>query len=185
MTTKSIIKAKIKLAMSMIEAANNIIANIRNDIDTKDVDDFFLDWRNDMFDGEFGDNADLAFADIADAGLLDNMNEGDEAPKPTVDVEYGLYPTINIPVDGGALEVYMSQSDFGTYQAGIIYKCQDSIFDLALAEVKRGELARIKGLPEDNKDISLFVYGNPAQEDYTDCIQISYDEIKCIADDEA
>jgi hypothetical protein len=130
--------------------------------------------------------------DLAELGYLKDMPEesenGNERPPVTVGLTCDTYLNIKVPVDGGVLEAFESESDFGIYQVGIVYDCNDNVnsavFDLALAEVKKGELAENSGLdPENNKDIDLYVFGDQTTEDYSEKISLSYDKFKEITDD--
>ena len=58
-----------------------------------------------------------------------------------------------------------------------MYEKDGDLIDLALAEVKSGELAEVANLKPDNKDIDLYVFSDPETEDYTDRYRIPYDKI--------
>jgi hypothetical protein len=57
------------------------------------------------------------------------------------------------------------------------YRRNDYDVSIALAEVKSGELAETKGLPVDNKDVEVYVWGNPNEDDYTNKFDIAYKDI--------
>lgn len=112
-------------------------------------------------------------------GALNNLEDGDDTQYPSLFLSCGgSVMELHYPVDGGILQAYVNSSDYGTHQAGIMYVSEnDNISDLAMAEVKRGELAEIDHLPADNKDVSLYVYGDPLDENYTEKIQLSYENL--------
>lgn len=87
--------------------------------------------------------------------------------------------------DGGRMTAYISTSDDNTIQTGCIYYDADNFpMDLCMAEVKKGDLAEVKGLPRDNKDIDLYLWTNPYSEDYTEVRTVSYkDMVKALSED--
>lgn len=89
--------------------------------------------------------------------------------------------TVNVKVnDNDYLTVSNSTADFNTQQMSIGYVHGDSntMIDIALAEIKKGELAEVHNLASDNKDIDLYVYDDPYNEDFTIHKQIEYSEIE-------
>ncbi len=183
-TTKNEAMAKIKLAMSMISAANNIINGIMNSVESGDDDDALFDWRNDLFDGQF-DTAESAVDGLEEAGYALDEADAPESTIPDFTVEMESNgPVIKASVDDGTFEAWVATADYGTVQTGLMYHCKDSCFDIAVAEVPKGDLAKVNGLPEDNRDIITYMYGNPSEEDWTEKFRLSYDEIKAIAEDE-
>lgn len=85
----------------------------------------------------------------------------------------------SIPLQGGGrLVAYTSESDYDTRQAGIMfYDTEGNPLDLALAEVKRGELAEVSGKDPDNEDIDLMVWGDAYSESYTEEITLPKSDI--------
>lgn len=81
--------------------------------------------------------------------------------------------------DGGKLVAYTGESDYDTPQAGIMYYDKEgNPLGLALAEVRRGELAVIDGKDPDNEDIDLIVWGDIYSDDYTEKITFTKDKIE-------
>ena len=118
------------------------------------------------------------------------IEDSDETVTPYPQIHFNEgYPRlveINIETPAGInLCSYAGESDYDTMQAGITVKSpiegKDgktyfNEYDLAMAEIKRGELAEIDGLKPDNKEISLYTYSDPSSEDYTNKNQIDPDK---------
>ena len=181
-TTKNSIKARIKLALSLIKAAKEILSKIIKEIGAEDTDDYLFNWIDSIF--EYDRSVSSTYRELEEGGYLDKIEEGSEVSEFTVNMIGGIYPEIIIPVDGGEFSVYAAESDYGIYQAGMTYTCKGSLFDLAFAEVKRGEIAKNDGLAENNRDVDLYVYGDQSTEDFTEKIRFPYDKFEAIASDE-
>lgn len=70
--------------------------------------------------------------------------------------------------NGDRLSSYLSESDAGTYQTGAVYYNEEqSPIDICMAEIKKGELARVNHKEDDNRDIDIYVWDDPFTEDYT------------------
>ena len=82
--------------------------------------------------------------------------------------------------DGGELETSVTDIDgSGTRQVFINYKDEEkNLIDLCGVEIKKGELAKSNGLPENNKDIDIYTYADPYSEDYTSKETIKYEDIQ-------
>ena len=89
------------------------------------------------------------------------------------------YEISNPLPNGGELVAYTGVSDYDTRQAGILYYDKEgNPLDLALAEVRRGELAVSDGKDPDNEDIDLMVWGDIYSEDYTEKITFEKEKIE-------
>lgn len=106
-------------------------------------------------------------------------DDGDDKPiiVPEIKLIGSGYTEASLPVNGGELIVGVSNLDQDAGQAYIDYKYNDTVIDLALAEVKTRELAEAASLPTDNKDIDLYLYSNPHKEDYQEHVRVRYDDI--------
>lgn len=87
-----------------------------------------------------------------------------------------MYTEVSLPVNGGEFVVGIFDVD-EAQQAYIDYKYNDTVIDLALAEVKTGEYAETAGLPADNKDIDLYLYSDPHSEEYQRHVRIAYNDV--------
>lgn len=85
--------------------------------------------------------------------------------------------TIRLP-DGGSLCAYTNETDEEVRRVGILYRGKDGYgIDLALAEVKRGEIASAVGLKKDNDDIDVYLWADPSTDNFTLNCHISHDDI--------
>lgn len=82
---------------------------------------------------------------------------------------------IKLKVNGGTLVAWVQECGKETSQAGICYIPDDDTceIDLCCAEVKGDGLA---GKP-DNKDIDVYLWGDPYTEDYTEKVSIANKDI--------
>jgi len=108
---------------------------------------------------------------------------GEEVFYPRIKIDDGGWNAeITQKVPGGELAAAVYPGDYGTKQIGLMYNiCLDSgitPIDLALAEVKRGEIAEADGKPKDNRDIDLYCYSDPYSEDFTSKNTILYRDIE-------
>jgi len=116
-------------------------------------------------------------------GVLEGMEEGEEKlslPYIEIDKNYPLISELKMPINkaGDKLVVGISESDFSTYQANVIYEtANQNTFDLLMAERKSGDLAEVHGLARDNEDIDLYVWDDITQEDYTYKYVVKKDDI--------
>lgn len=104
---------------------------------------------------------------------------------PTIDININTFEiSIRVPINNeDAFIASASNADYDTKQISLGYLCGDDFFDLALAEIKKGELARAHKLPIHNRDIDMYIYGNPYDEDYTEHKYIKYADIKSVIND--
>lgn len=112
------------------------------------------------------------------AEILGGKPERPDAAPPTVEVDpAGLSVTVSRRVDGGTLISGICDADFGTAQAVLMYRDEGGDeYDLAMAEVKRGELALSDGKPEGNRDVDLYVWADPLSEGYTSKHTLRHEE---------
>lgn len=112
---------------------------------------------------------------------LSVLPDGEERTPTQISINPKMPEDIEVSItdhDGGTLTAYTSTCDYGTSQAGIVHYDKERFStDIAMAEIVRGDLAKVKGRPEDNLDIDVMVYGNPEIEDYTKKYLISKEDI--------
>ena len=163
-------KNYIKAALIMIKSLQDAMNQIESDVTAKNPKI-----------GPVINRAKISGIDKA-LSLLDGFNIEDGEPVAECKIKISqCLPYIDLEIsldDDAKLVAYTGTSDDNTRQAGIMYYTPDkSPLDLALAEVKKGELAKIHGYDPDNKDIDLMIWTNPASEDYTEKVRIEHDQI--------
>lgn len=116
---------------------------------------------------------------LSSRGAFLKMEDGDEVKNPSLELSFGgKCVLVKQSVDGGMLCASIMPSECATSQAGIHYTSPDGILtDFALSEVKRGELAESSGYPADNKNVDLYIWGDPYNEDYTEKLSFSYESL--------
>ena len=171
-TTKKELFERIKLLSNLTHEAREIANTILRDLPESDEVFYII---NDVMRGN-PEEVDEQFAALEKGGWLSNIPEGEDISFPAVKFTgKGSFIEIERPVDGGTLVAYNYASDYNTHGVGLIYKTSTGDdTDLALAEVKRGELAEIHGYPTDNKNVDLMIWGNPDSEDYTQELRYDY-----------
>lgn len=175
MATKNKIHAQLKMIKHLNNISQSIADNIINSIPSADDKIKNLLSHIEIFDVL---DTDAILRNLTMHGYVtdDDTNDSIAIPDINIDPEM-LTCDISVPVNGGKLTAYTCRSDYNTQQVGIGYECNDNIIDLALAEVKSGQLAETDGLPSDNKDIDLYTYSDPYNEDYTAKNHITYNSI--------
>ncbi len=118
---------------------------------------------------------------------FDNLEEGEDISLPSISIRYGgdVVGVSLTTKDGDSIDAeicYADNCEEGSVQASIGYtknkgKANEQLFDLALAEIKKGELAKACKLPEDNRDIDIYVWADPHTDEFTDMRRISYTDI--------
>ena len=89
----------------------------------------------------------------------------------------GAY-VVSEEVPGGILRVSIGYSDGHTPQADITFEpTGGSEISLAMAKINRGELAVDSKIPEDNRDVELYAWGNIWDKDYTNKYTLDYSEM--------
>lgn len=176
--TKKILKAKIKMAINAANLASRLCDDILNKCFPEDaMDDGLFNIVNGIQDCEMTD-VDEIMEKLEEDGYLEDMEDGDNEPViPEIDVSSTMDVEARVPVDGGRLYVGTARSDTGTNQVYIIYEINGYLVDVALAEVMRGELAEASGLPSDNKDVTVYLWEDPYQEDYTKKATLKYEDL--------
>lgn len=175
--TKNEIKADLKLVINLIQESKRLLDNIYNNLEgtSSDIDEMFVKIQ----EGEITEISRIMDY-LEENECLANMKVGENISPATVKVGYNSTEiSVEHSVRGGVLKAYTSESDSKTYQSGILYSIDGNLFDLVMAEVKAGELAKAHKLPEDNKDIDVYTWVDPSKEDFTDNFTISHEE--CIA----
>lgn len=188
MTQKEVM-GKLALAVNLAAETKKMLGVIRQELDNQGVTSFdaLFDISDRIMSGELSDVDDI-MEELEDSGALDDMEEGKEILVPTISVDANNLASVEISLpmdDGGRMTAYTSTSDDNTIQTGCIYYDADNFpMDLCMAEVKKGDLAEVKGLPRDNKDIDLYLWTNPYSEDYTEVRTVSYkDMVKALSED--
>lgn len=113
-------------------------------------------------------------------GFMENREEGECAVRPFIKTaQGGAIVTAVIKAQGGFPNAYVCSSDCQTAQACTAYAgaLDDPGIELTLAEVKAGELAISDGKPEDNRDVDLYIYGDPHDEDFTERLTLRAEDI--------
>lgn len=174
--TKNEIKAQLQLMISFSQCSRIIGDCICQNL-APDGDDELYDLMTEIQDGE--SNWDDISSKFENLNCLKEQLIEDGKPVATqyVNIENN---TIEVGVkypDGEKLENYLLEND-ETFQAGSVYYPADNgIIDLISAEIKKGEFAKIFDLPQNNKDINLYVWSNPNSEDFTHKFSISHADI--------
>lgn len=176
------LKAQVELYRNLVECAKQVREKISSSLAPES--DGFLDREPD--------------ADIDDIikGLKNTGTEfeddGEDYTYPSFNFRYGDFNSadLNFPVPGGRFELATALSDYGTRQASICYRPlnpedhgYDGLFDICTAEVRRGELADIRGMSEDNKNVSVYVWADPETNDYTHEFTLKHSQMLDICND--
>ena len=183
--TRNLIKAQIKL---MKELSRNIdilreeiLSELNiNDLNRKEIESigFFITSK---FRPDMTNVLDNIMDRLDKANALYNIPDGEEVSLPSLKVQYmGQIIEATCPVGDGKLAATLSAigtCDNSVQSWASYYAPNGASIDLALAEMKKGELAECSGFPEGNQDIDLYIWRNPFTDDYTDKIQISHKDI--------
>ena len=167
---KSEVLRRLEAAESFFAAGMEIISKLGEKFQDDDgAYDTFMYATDDMRDGV---SAAEVYGTLCEEGLLKLFEGGDTPQYPSIKVE-AQYPRIievRVPLaDNGTLIAYTSESDYGTYQAGISYGDQDGVtlHEIAFAEIPRGELANTEGFDRNNDKIVVRTYEDETEEDFT------------------
>lgn len=187
--TKKELEGRLALAVNLAAETKKVLETVRQELDDQGVtsSDAIFDLSDRIMSGELSDVDDI-FEELEDSGALDDMEEGEKILIPTISLDANNLTSVEVSLpmdDGGRMTAYISTSDDNTIQTGCIYYDADNFpMDLCMAEVKKGDLAEVKGLPRDNKDIDLYLWTNPYSEDYTEVRTVSYkDMVKALSED--
>ena len=167
--TKETIREHLKLAMNLAELTRQVCEKLESEL-AETSEDVLFDVLNEIQAYKLTD-LDEAMKRLDDACVFAACNENEENTLQAPELFLGddLTVVVRIPANG--------ESDYGTKQIDLMYEKDGSLIDLALAEVKSGELAEIANQKPDNKDIDLYVFADPETEDYTNRYRIPYDKI--------
>ena len=179
--TKNELKAKLTLAVNMAEQTKTILDEICDELAPYAEDDIF-DMVNEIQSCERSDVNEM-MRELEKNDYLSDANITETGcPIPTPYIKYSILGNTEVGItypDGDKLAAYLCESDFGTYQTGSMYYTRTgSPLELTLAEIKKGELAKIAGRSADNRDIDVMVWSDPYNEDYTNKFTLSYDDIE-------
>lgn len=170
---------RIEALVKLYDNLSQLRAKIHEELtgSTENLDDKVFDDLDALGDGEM--TAEEFLEENADEFKHINELENSEYIVPAIDIDLGsLYATVSQKVDGGTLVAGVCESDKGTYQNYITYHNEENAeVNLALAEVKRGDLAECDGKPADNKDIDLYIWSDPREEDYQQRYTFSYEDL--------
>lgn len=126
-----------------------------------------------------------AIENIDSYSAFDNLEEGEDISLPSISIRYGgdVVGVSLTTKEGDSINAEICYADnCETVQASLGYttnkgKANEQWFDLALAEIKKGELAKACKLPEDNRDIDIYVWADPHTDECTDVRRISHTDI--------
>ena len=183
--TRNLIKAQIKLMKELSRSIDilreEILSELNiNDLNRKEIESigFFITSKSRP---DMTNVLDNIMDRLDKANALYNIPDGEEVNLPSLKVQYmGQIIEATCPVGDGKLAATLSAigtCDNSVQSWASYYAPNGASIDLALAEVKKGELAECSGLSEDNQDIDLYIWRNPFTDDYTDKIQISHSDI--------
>jgi hypothetical protein len=188
--TESALRTRIKMAANFAAITKKLCDEICNAI-TDVPDDSIYDILDKIQSGEMSDVDEIIAAlDGDDNYLSDGLDKADkeadayEQNIPEINVTAGNMIDIKVPVNGGYLVAGNGKSDYGTEQIYLTYECNGYVIDLALAEVKAGELAKIENKPADNKDIDVYTYEDAHSEDWTRKFVLEYKDIEAVTTDD-
>lgn len=175
--TKEAIREHLKLAMNLAELTRQVCEKLESEL-AETSGDVLFDVLDEIQAYELTD-LDEAMERLDDACAFTACSEDEEDTLQAPELLLGddLSVVVRVPVNGGKLVLANGESDYGTKQIGLMYEKDGDLIDLALAEVKSGELAEIANQEPDNKDIDPYVFANPETEDYTNRYHIPYDKI--------
>lgn len=181
--TKKALLERLRLLSNLSHEAENLKKGILKDLPKKSMDPLCACVIEGIVNSG-GKDLEKQFASLEKNGLLDCLPEGEDISFPAVKITGdGRFIDVDRPVDGGVLTAYSFVSDYGTCQTGLSYRTDDGIVtDIACAEVKRGELAKVNGYPEDNKDVDVYVWGDLYSEDFSEHFSISHDELESMSE---
>ena len=107
------------------------------------------------------------------------LKEGDDC-SPTMVKVMGINTVeLSLPLKNGSLNTYTDVADYGTPNAGIMYKSDKGTpLDVTYVEQNKSELAKDKESPDNNEDLDVYIYSDPHTEDYTHMFTLTGDDIK-------
>jgi hypothetical protein len=174
---KNEVKAKLELLANLAEIGEKLKEEITERV-TAGMKEDITQMLDDVKEGR--KDADACMKELTSMGYLDKAEEGEPVQTPYIKYEHlgSLELGVTYP-DGDKLAAYLSEVDYGTYQTGSMYWYRGgSPMDLTMAEMKKGDLAKVNGLTADNKDIDVMVWGNPYEEDFTYKTTLRHEEME-------
>lgn len=177
-TTKNSIKAKLALAINLAEQCHKLINEVTEVLTQSDDDDLYT--TMDAVANLEETDIDELMKELEDKEYFKEAHiteNGDELPVAAIDVTNPCNVVVKIPVDNNFLIAAVTAAD-DNIQASIMHETDGYEIDIAMAEVKRGEIATMDKKPADNKDIDLYSYTDPYSEDYQRKDTIKFDDIK-------
>ena len=177
-TTKNSIKAKLALAINLAEQCHKLTNEVTEALTQSDDDDLYT--TMDAIVNLEQTNVDELMKELEDKGYFKDAHiteDGEELPVAAIDVTNPYNISVKIPVDNNFLIAAVTAAD-DNIQASIMHETDGYEIDIAMAEVKRGEIATMDKKPADNKDIDLYSYTDPYSEDYQRKDTIKFDDIK-------
>lgn len=184
--TKNALKAKIQMAVNLAALTKSLCNDICDALTTSPDDDIYALTDN-IQSYERTDVAEI-MKQLEDDGYFADAHITEDGPAiavPEITLGSPQVISIEIPVGNNSrLIAGTCVADCETPQAFIDYKFDDCGINIALAEIKKDELAKASSLPADNKDIDVYVWSDPHTEDYTHSHRIKFDDIaKELSDD--
>lgn len=174
---KNIMKAKISLLISFAAASAKLKEQIVDSFGDS-INDQVFDLLDRIQSNETS-NIDAIMEEL-EPYFSDENEEGQPVAIPYIsygDYMYSIETGVKYP-DGERLVAYLSESDYNTIQTGtMFYTANNNPIDLTMAEIKKGELAKIYYLPEDNKDIDIYVWADETSEDITHNFRLNHSSI--------
>lgn len=187
MKTKKMVYAKMRMLQEISQQLKYLEEDILQQIHT-DSNAVFGNVTKELQALVAGDRTlDEAFRNMDSCFAFDNMEEGEDVILPSIKIRHGgdmidvsLATKYGDSVD--ATICYADNYEAGSVQASIGYtinkgKTNELPIDLALAEVKRGELAKVNELPRDNKDIDIYLWTDPYTNEYTNMYRIKHTDV--------
>lgn len=130
---------------------------------------------------------DEAFQNLESWSVFGDMEEGADVSLPSVEIRYGgeILVVRLATKDGNVIDATVCHADNpeeGTVQANISYtenkgKANELLIDLATVEIKKGKLAKSNKLPENNKDIDIYLWTDPFTEEFTNRFRMKHSDI--------
>lgn len=177
--TKNALRAKIQMAVNLAALTQSICNDICDAL-TASPDDDIYEITNNIQSCERTD-VDEVMSQLESDGYFADAHITEDGPVIAVpEITLGSPQTISIKVPVGnnsSLIAGTCVADYNTPQVFIDYEFNDCDINVALAEIKKDELAKAHNLPADNKDIDVLVWSDPHTEDYTHKCRISFDDI--------
>ena len=176
--TRNSVRAKLQLMVSFAKAIATLKELIVNSFEDS-VDGRLFELLEKIQSYEIT-NVDNIMAELGTYFKVSNVCEGNPLAVPYLELRSSIYPIetgIQYP-NGERLATFIAEGESETFQAGsIFYTADETLVDLAMAEIKRGDIAGAYQLPKDNKDIDIYVWSNVNKEDYIHTFHIQHDDI--------